>query len=106
MLGLIISSVISGQLASRFGKYKWIAFVGMAITIVGSLLLQRLDVNSTVNDLIIAMVLLGLGLGFSMSLYTVIVHNARRPKIGQATAPLTLFPSTRSTIPAPPHYST
>jgi EmrB/QacA subfamily drug resistance transporter len=98
MFGLIISSVISGQLVSRFGKYKWIAFVGMAITIVGSLLLQRLDVNSTVNDLIIAMVVLGLGLGFSMSLYTVIVQNALPHKIGQATAALTFFRSIGSTI--------
>lgn len=98
MFGLIISSIISGQLVSRFGKYKWIAFVGMAITIVGSLLLQRLDVNSTANDLIIAMVVLGLGLGFSMSLYTVIVQNALPHKIGQATAALTFFRSIGSTI--------
>src|SRR5579863_6518779 len=82
MIGLIFSSVVSGQLVSRFGKYKWIAFVGMAITIGGSLLLQRLDVNSTNIDLIVAMVVLGLGLGFSMSLYTVIVQNALPTKIG------------------------
>jgi len=45
MAGLIFSSIVSGQLVSRFGKYKWIAFVGMAITIGGAFLLQRLDVN-------------------------------------------------------------
>jgi EmrB/QacA subfamily drug resistance transporter len=98
MMGLVVSSVISGQLVSRFGKYKWIAFVGMAITIGGSLLLQRLDVNSTATDLIIAMVVLGLGLGFSMSLYTVIVQNALPQKIGQATAGLIFFRSIGSTI--------
>ncbi|TMB90939.1 MAG: MFS transporter, partial [Chloroflexi bacterium] len=69
MGGLIFSSVVSGQLVSRFGKYKWLAFVGMAITIGGSLLLLRLDVNSTYTQLIMAMIVLGLGLGFSMSLY-------------------------------------
>ena len=98
MGGLIFSSVVSGQLVSRFGKYKWIAFVGMAITIGGSLLLQRLDVNSTNTDLIIAMIVLGLGLGFSMSLYTVIVQNALPTKIGQATSGLTFFRSIGSTI--------
>src|SRR5260370_15103872 len=86
MLGLIISSVISGQLVSRFGKYKWIAFVGMAITIIGSLLLQRLDVNSTVNDLIIAVVVLALGFGFGMSLYMLLSNNTFRHKIGQVSA--------------------
>src|SRR5216684_705415 len=98
MMGLIFSSIVSGQLVSRYGKYKWIAFVGMAITIVGSLLLQRLDVNSTNTDLIIAMIVLGLGLGFSMSLYTVIVQNALPTKIGQATSSLTFFRSIGSTI--------
>jgi EmrB/QacA subfamily drug resistance transporter len=98
MIGLIFSSVVSGQLVSRFGKYKWIAFVGMAITIGGSLLLLRLDVNSTNTDLIIAMIVLGLGLGFSMSLYTVIVQNALPTKIGQATSALTFFRSIGATI--------
>ncbi len=98
MGGLIVSSVISGQLVSRFGKYKWLAFVGMAITIGGSLLLQRLDVNSTYTQLIIAMVVLGLGLGFSMSLYTVIVQNALPKVIGQATSGLTFFRSIGATI--------
>jgi MFS family permease len=98
LMGLVVSSIISGQLVSRFGKYKWIAFVGMAIAIGGSLLLQRLDVNSTATDLIIAMVVLGIGLGFSMSLYTVIVQNALPQKIGQATAGLIFFRSIGSTI--------
>jgi len=98
MLGLVISSVISGQLVSRFGKYKWVAFVGMAIAIGGSLLLQRLDVHSTNTDLITAMIVLGLGLGFSMSLYSVIVQNALPGKIGEATSGLTFFRSIGGTI--------
>lgn len=98
MGGLIFSSIVSGQLVSRFGKYKWIAFVGMAITIGGAFLLQRLDVNSTSIDLIIAMVVLGLGLGFSMSLYTVIVQNALPTRIGQATSSLTFFRQIGSTV--------
>ena len=51
MAGLIFSSIVSGQLVSRFGRYKWIAFVGMAITIVGSLLLLRLDVKNRREDI-------------------------------------------------------
>lgn len=98
MGGLIFSSIVSGQLVSRFGKYKWIAFVGMAITIVGSLLLLRLDVSSTNTELIVAMIVLGLGLGFSMSLYTVIVQNALPKIIGQATSALTFFRSIGATI--------
>ncbi len=98
MAGIIFSSVISGLLLSRFGKYKWLAFVGMIVTIGGSLLLQRLDVNSTYGELIIAMIVLGLGLGFSMSLYTTVVQNALPKVIGQATSGLTFFRSIGATI--------
>jgi len=98
MLSLVFSSIISGQLVSRFGKYKWIAFVGMAITIAGSLLLLRLNVNSVYTDLIIAMIVFGLGLGFSMSLYTVIVQNALPTRIGEATSGLIFFRSIGATV--------
>ena len=98
MGGLIFSSVISGLLVLRFGKYKRIAIGGMVIAIVGSFLLQRLGIHSTYSQLLVPMVVLGIGLGFSMSLYTVIVQNAMPTRIGQATAALTFFRQIGSTI--------
>ncbi|GCF10478.1 MDR family MFS transporter [Dictyobacter arantiisoli] len=98
MGGLLFSSIIAGLLVSRFGKYKWIAFLGMLITIGGSVLLMQLGLHSTNMDLIVDMIVLGLGLGFSMSLYTVIVQNALPTKIGQATSSLTFFRSIGGTI--------
>ena len=44
------------------------------------------------------MIVLGLGLGFSMSLYTVIVQNALPTRIGQATSSLTFFRQIGSTV--------
>ena len=70
----------------------------MAITIAGSLLLLRLNVNSVYTDLIIAMIVFGLGLGFSMSLYTVIVQNALPTRIGEATSGLIFFRSIGATV--------
>lgn len=98
MISLILGSVVSGLLVSRFGKYKWIAILGMVISAGGSLLLLRLDVNSSANDLWIAMVVLGLGMGFGMSLYTVVVQNDLPKKIGQATAALTFFRQIGATV--------
>lgn len=98
MLTSIVGSVISGQLVARLGKYKWIAFSGVLITIVGSLFLLRLDVNSTQGDVILAMVILGLGMGTGMALYTLIVQNALPRKIGQASAALIFFRSIGSTV--------
>lgn len=98
MISLIIGSVISGALVSRFGKYKWIAIVGALIGFVGALLLLRLNVDSAANDLWSSMIVLGLGMGFGMSIYTVIVQNALPTRIGEATAAMTFFRQIAATI--------
>ena len=98
LLTSVVGSIVSGQLVSRLGKYKWIAVLGMLVSVAGTLLLVRLDVNATNNDVLLAMLVLGLGLGFGMSLYTLIVQNALPTKIGQATAALTFFRQIGGTI--------
>lgn len=98
MMSLIFSSIISGQLVSRLAHYKWIAITGMLIAFGGALLFLRLNVSSQWNDILVAMIVLGLGLGFSMSLYTIIVQNALPKMIGQATSALTFFRQIGSTI--------
>ncbi len=98
MLTSIVGSVISGQLVSRLGKYKWIAIFGMLVSVAGTVLLVRLSINSTNNDVLLAMLVLGLGMGFGMALYTLVVQNALPTKIGQATAALTFFRQIGGTI--------
>ncbi|HET7639200.1 MAG TPA: MDR family MFS transporter, partial [Ktedonobacteraceae bacterium] len=61
MLTSVVASILSGQLVSRLGRYKWIAITGMAITLAGGLLLLRLDLQSTTSDVIIAMLVMGFG---------------------------------------------
>jgi EmrB/QacA subfamily drug resistance transporter len=97
-LTLVVSSIVSGQLVSRLGKYKWLAIIGMLVSVGGALLLLRLDVNSDNTDVLLALLVFGLGMGFGMSLYTLIVQNAIPHKIGQATAALTFFRSIGGTI--------
>jgi Na+/melibiose symporter-like transporter len=69
MLTSIVGSVVSGQLVSRLGKYKWLAILGMIISVAGTLMLVRLSVTSGNTDVLLAMLVLGLGMGFGMSLY-------------------------------------
>src|SRR6266852_1711189 len=90
-LTFVVGSIVSGQLVSRLGKYKWLAIFGMITSIAGMLLLFRLDVNSGNTDVLLGMLVLGVGMGFGMSLYTLIVQNALPRKIGEATAALTFF---------------
>ncbi|HEX6478914.1 MAG TPA: MDR family MFS transporter [Ktedonobacteraceae bacterium] len=98
MLTSIVGSVISGQLVSRLGKYKWIAIFGMAVSVIGTYMLVRLDVHSTNTDVLLAMLVLGLGMGFGMALYTLVVQNALPKKIGQATSALVFFRQIGGTI--------
>jgi hypothetical protein len=45
----------------------------MLVSVGGALLLLRLDVNSDNTDVLLALLVFGLGMGFGMSLYTLIV---------------------------------
>src|SRR2546423_7047994 len=98
MLTSIVGSIVSGQLVSRLGKYKWIAIFGMAVSVIGTYMLVRLDVHSTNTDVLLAMLVLGLGMGFGMALYTLVVQNALPKKIGQATSALVFFRQIGGTI--------
>lgn len=98
MLTAMVASVISGQLVARFGRYKWLTILSMAISVAGSYLLFRLDVHSGNTDVVIAMLVLGLGMGVGMSLYTLIVQNALPQKMAQATSSLTFFRQIGATI--------
>ena len=98
MLTSIVGSVISGQLVSRLGKYKWIAIFGMVVSVIGTYMLIRLDVHSTNTDVLLGMLVLGFGMGFGMALYTLIVQNALPRKIGQATSALVFFRQIGGTI--------
>ena len=98
MITAIVGSILSGQIIAARGKYKVNAILGMVISVLGALLLLRLGRQSTNTDVLIAMVVMGLGMGVGMSLYTLVVQNALPSKIGQATSALTFFRSIGSAI--------
>lgn len=91
-LAVVFGSMMSGQLVSRYGRYRLIMLVGTAILIVGIFLLTRLTPDSTLREVTLYMVVVGLGLGPSGPLYTLAVQNAvdvRR--MGQATSATQFF---------------
>jgi EmrB/QacA subfamily drug resistance transporter len=94
MLGVIVVSIISGLLMSRTGRYKILAIVGTAITTAGLFLLSRMNVSTDNGTLVFDMVIVGLGLGTSMALFTIVVQNAfTADRIGVVTASLAFFRS-------------
>ncbi|MDO8716082.1 MAG: MFS transporter, partial [Dehalococcoidales bacterium] len=99
MFGMIFSSVISGQVISRFGKYKILSIIGIAIGVLGMFLFTQLSRNTTQSDLVIRMVILGLGLGVTMPVFTIAVQNAFKiERLGEVTAGVTLFRSLGGTV--------
>src|SRR5438309_5443982 len=92
MAGLLVTSIVSGRLISRFGRYKPLPVVGTAVMTVGMVLLSQLDLHSTTTYTSLAMVVLGLGLGAVMQVLVLAVQNAVDYRnMGVATAGSLLF---------------
>jgi EmrB/QacA subfamily drug resistance transporter len=88
----IAGAVIGGQITSATGRYKLQALAGAVLMIVGVLLLLRLDIHSSVFDVLLALIPLGIGVGSSLALSIVVIQNAMpQQKIGQATAVALFF---------------
>ncbi|WP_273845067.1 MDR family MFS transporter [Rubrobacter calidifluminis] len=99
MIAAIPVSVVVGRLITRTGRYKIFVIAGIIVMGLGYLLLSRLGYNSTQNDMRLAMVVVGLGLGAVMQTFTLIVQNAvTREDLGVATAASQFTRSVGATI--------
>ena len=99
VVGLTISSVVSGRLVAKTGKYKKILLSGMLIGTLGAFVLTGLTPSSNYADLAWRMVVLGLGMGVVMPLLTVLAQNSvKKNELGVATSAVQLFRSVGSTI--------
>jgi EmrB/QacA subfamily drug resistance transporter len=102
MVGLLITSILSGQLISRTGRYKVWPILGTTITIVGLYLLSTMDASTPQVVTAAWMVVLGLGLGAVMQVLVVVVQNAVPQKdLGTATSTATFFRSMGGSIGVP-----
>ena len=99
MFGLIVSSIASGQLVSRTGRYKPIILVGITTLIVGMGLLTQLRADTDDLTLALWMFIAGLGIGPTFAVFTIVVQNAVPfHQLGAATSDLTLFRQIGTTI--------
>ena len=99
LLGWVIASIIAGFLLSRLGRYKLLALVGVGLAVVGMFLLSRMAVSTSQGSVVVNMVILGLGMGTVIVLFTIVAQNAfPNDKIGGVTAAITFFREIASTI--------
>ena len=94
MAGVLITSIGTGQLISRTGRYKIYPIIGTALTVISLVLLAQVD--DTTSDTVMGayMLLLGLGLGLVMQVLIIAVQNASDfADLGTATSGVTYFRS-------------
>ena len=92
LLGVIISSVGAGLMVARRGRYKSLILGAIALVTVGSLLLTNIKADTDPWVLRGWMFLAGLGIGPTLSVFTIVVQNAVPFKfLGTATSNLTFF---------------
>jgi EmrB/QacA subfamily drug resistance transporter len=91
MGGLVFTSVLSGRVISRTGRYKLFPIAGTAVMTLGLFLLSRLQVNTSSVAADVYLLVLGLGLGMVMQVLVLAVQNAMDYSVlGAATSGVTL----------------
>jgi EmrB/QacA subfamily drug resistance transporter len=100
VLGVLFGNVISGQLASRLGRYKGVMVVGLLVLTTALVVMAfTLHDDATRGEVTLKLVLVGLGLGPSIPLYTVAIQNATPPQqLGSATGLATFFRQMGGTV--------
>jgi EmrB/QacA subfamily drug resistance transporter len=92
MLGVLVTSIGSGQAISRLGRYKVFPVAGTAVTAVGLFLLSRLGLGTSTATASLYLLVLGLGLGLVMQVLVLAVQNAvPYAVLGAATSGVTLM---------------
>jgi DNA-binding MarR family transcriptional regulator len=94
MLGLLVTSVLSGRLISRFGRYRPFPIAGTILMTAGLLLMSRISVDMSVWETSADALVLGLGMGMIMQVLILAVQNSvDYEHLGVATSGTTLFRS-------------
>jgi EmrB/QacA subfamily drug resistance transporter len=92
MAGMLVSSIVAGQLISRSGRYKLFPILGTAVMVVGLLLLSRMTTDTSMMTTSLLMMILGLGMGMVMQVLVLAAQNAvDYQDLGVATSGATLF---------------
>lgn len=92
MGGTLVTSILSGQVASRTGRYKIFPIIGTTMVTLALFLISRMTAETTNLTIAWLMLLLGFGLGFVMQMLIIAVQNAvEYHDLGVATSSAILF---------------
>jgi len=87
MAGLLVTSIVSGLLVSKTGRYKWLPIAGTLLVAVSLVLLSTMTPSLPVWVLCSYLAIMGIGLGMSMQILILIVQNSFPiSEVGTSTA--------------------
>jgi hypothetical protein len=99
MAGLIVSSVASGLIVARTGRYKWLTVGAIILMGISTALMTQLRADTPVPIVWVWMLIAGLGVGPTFAVFTLIVQNAVPFRmLGVATSNLTFFRQIGGTV--------
>ncbi|WP_353809635.1 MDR family MFS transporter [Agromyces sp. SYSU T00194] len=99
IVGQMGSSIVAGQLISRFGKWKRYMVTGSVLAIAGLLLMSTLHYDTPYGWVALFMFVLGAGLGMVMQNLVLVVQNDTPvQQLGAASAGVTFFRSLGGTV--------
>jgi MFS family permease len=99
ILGLLLSSMIVGNLISRTGKWKAFMVVGSILLTVGLFLMSTIHYDTNYVLVSLYMLILGAGVGMVMQNLVLIVQNTVHPEqLGAASANVAFFRSLGGTV--------
>jgi DNA-binding MarR family transcriptional regulator len=90
--GILMTSILSGQIISRTGRYKVFPVVGTAVLAISMFLLSRLDEHTPIPLMDVYFFVLGFGLGLIIQVLVIAVQNSSDYRdLGAATSGATFF---------------
>lgn len=99
MTALLIASVGVGLWVSKSGRYKLFPIIGSFVMALGLWMLSTITIHSSLQTICFYMAVLGLGLGMSLQILTLIVQNEFPHRIvGTATAANNYFRQVGSSL--------
>jgi EmrB/QacA subfamily drug resistance transporter len=94
ILGVLTTSITSGLLITRWGRYKPFPIAGTALMVLGLFLLSQMNEQTSILVASLDMLVLGMGLGLVMQVLVIAVQNAVDYRnLGVATSGATFFRS-------------
>lgn len=99
MFGLIVASVISGQIITRIKRYRFVGTIGLSTMVLGMWLLSQIRPGASGGEAVRDILLIGAGLGMNMPLYQNAVQSAVPISVvGVATSQVQFWRSMGGTV--------